>query len=150
MPTRAEPPSSGDVYITRQVHFNAGHRLYNAARSRAWNERTFGPCANANGHGHNYVLEATVRGQPDRETGYVMDLGDLKKVMEKAVVGPCDHRNLNKDVDFLRGVIPTAENLVVAFWGRIAPRIGAGALHSLRLYETPRNFAEYRGPRVGP
>lgn len=150
MPKLAEDPRAADVYVTKQVHFNAGHRLHNPARSRAWNERTFGPCANANGHGHNYVLEVTVRGRPDRATGYVLDLGDLKGILEKTVVGPCDHRNLNKDVDFLKGVIPTAENLVVAFWGRIAPRIRAGALHSVRLYETPRNFAEYRGPGVSP
>jgi 6-pyruvoyltetrahydropterin/6-carboxytetrahydropterin synthase len=150
MPMRAVLNSPGVVFVTRQVHFNAGHRLYNPARSKSWNERTFGPCANPNGHGHNYVLEATVRGEPDPETGYVIDLGDLKAILEKAVVVPCDHRNLNKDVDFLKGVIPTAENLVVAFWGRVAPRITAGVLHRLRLFETPRNFAEYLGPEVAP
>lgn len=141
---------SGAVLVTRQVHFNAGHRLYNPARSKGWNERTFGPCANANGHGHNYVLEATVEGRPDRETGYVIDLAELKRILHAAVVDPCDHRNLNKDVPFLKGVIPTTENLVVAFWGRIAPKIRRGRLHSLRLYETPRNFAEYRGPAYQP
>jgi 6-pyruvoyltetrahydropterin/6-carboxytetrahydropterin synthase len=145
---RAVHPKAGAVFVTRQVHFNAGHRLFNPARSRSWNERTFGPCANPNGHGHNYVLEATVRGQPDPETGYVIDLTDLKAILEKAVVAPCDHRNLNRDVDFLKGVIPTTENLVVAFWGRVAPRIKVGALHRLRLYETPRNFADYLGPGV--
>jgi 6-pyruvoyltetrahydropterin/6-carboxytetrahydropterin synthase len=150
MPKLAANPGAADVYVTRQVHFNAGHRLYNPARTRAWNERTYGPCANANGHGHNYVLEATVRGRPAKDTGYVIDLGKLKAILEKAVVGPCDHRNLNKDVDFLKGVIPTAENLVVAFWGRVAPRVRTGVLDSLRLYETPRNFAEYRGPGVSP
>jgi 6-pyruvoyltetrahydropterin/6-carboxytetrahydropterin synthase len=150
MPKLAETPGAADVYVTRQVHFNAGHRLYNPARTRAWNERTYGPCANANGHGHNYVLEATVRGRPDGDTGYVIDLGKLKGILEKAVGGPCDHRNLNKDVDFLKGVIPTTENLVVAFWGRVAPRVRTGVLHSLRLYETPRNFAEYRGPVDSP
>jgi 6-pyruvoyltetrahydropterin/6-carboxytetrahydropterin synthase len=146
MPTRKREIGPGDVFITRQVHFNAAHRLYNPSRGRLWNERTFGPCANPNGHGHNYVLEVTVRGQPDRQTGYVLDLGELKRIVERAVVGPCDHRNLNKDVDFLRGTIPTTENLVVAFWRRIAPRIKAGELHCVRLYETPRNFAEYLGP----
>jgi 6-pyruvoyltetrahydropterin/6-carboxytetrahydropterin synthase len=146
MPTRAKDTDPGDVYITRQVHFNAAHRLYNPARSRRWNERTYGPCANPNGHGHNYVLEATVRGRPDPQTGYVLDLSELKGILERAVVGPCDHRNLNKDVDFLRGTIPTSEHLVIAFWRRIAPRIKAGELHCVRLYETPRNFAEYRGP----
>lgn len=146
MPKNKDTEAAGEVYVTRQVHFNAGHRLFNPAKSAAWNARTFGPCSNPNGHGHNYVLEVTVRGAPDPETGYVLDLGDLKRIVERAVVVPCDHRNLNKDVDFLRGVIPTAENLAVAFWKRIAPRIRGAALHRLRLYETPRNFADYYGP----
>src|ERR1019366_10580457 len=114
MPKRAKRTPSvpaAEVFVTRQVHFNAGHRLYNPARSRTWNERTFGPCANPNGHGHNYVLEVTVRGRPDRATGYVIDLGLLKKIVQRAVVDPCDHRNLNVDVGFLRGVIPSTENL---------------------------------------
>ncbi|HZZ20788.1 MAG TPA: 6-carboxytetrahydropterin synthase [Opitutaceae bacterium] len=149
MPTRKVEPVAGEVLVTRQLHFNAGHRLYNPARSRAWNERMYGPCANPNGHGHNYVIEVTVSGLRDPETGYVIDLGVLKGIVEKAVIEPCDHRNLNKDVDFLKGVIPTAENLVVAFWGRIAPRIKSGTLHSVRLFETPRNSAEYRGPGGG-
>jgi 6-pyruvoyltetrahydropterin/6-carboxytetrahydropterin synthase len=146
MPTRKVESQTGEVHVTRQLHFNAGHRLYNAARGKAWNERVYGPCANPNGHGHNYVIEVTVRGVPDPETGYVIDLGELKRIVEKAVVEPCDHRNLNKDVDFLKGIIPTTENLVVAFWSRIAPRIKSGTLHSVRLFETPRNSAEYRGP----
>jgi 6-pyruvoyltetrahydropterin/6-carboxytetrahydropterin synthase len=146
MVKRKDNPDPGEVYVTRQVHFNAGHRLYNRARSRAWNARTYGPCANPNGHGHNYVLEVTVRGRPDPDTGYVLDLGELKRIVEQAVVIPCDHRNLNQDVAFLKGVIPTTENLVVAFWARIARLIPAGELHNLRLYETPRNFADYRGP----
>ncbi len=150
MPTRAKTPDPGDVFVTRQVHFNAAHRLYNPAKSRAWNERTFGPCANPNGHGHNYVLEVTVRGRPDPATGYVLDLGELKRILERTVTGPCDHRHLNRDVEFLRGIIPTTENLVVAFWRRIAPRLPAGELHSVRLFETPRNFAEYRGGGVPP
>lgn len=146
MRARKEDPGQGEVYVTRQVHFNAAHRLFNPSKGRLWNERTYGPCANPNGHGHNYVLEATVRGRPDPQTGYVIDLMELKRILRLAVTGPCDHRNLNKDVDFLKGTIPTVENLVVAFWRRIAPRIKAGELHCVRLYETPRNFAEYRGP----
>jgi 6-pyruvoyltetrahydropterin/6-carboxytetrahydropterin synthase len=150
--SRRVPPAprpaapSGEVSVTRQVHFNAGHRLHNPARGRAWNERTYGPCNYPHGHGHNYVLEVTVRGRPDPATGYVIDLGELKRIVEAAVVQPCDHRNLNVDVDFLRGVIPTAENLVVAFWAELAPRIRTGRLHRLRLFETPRNFADYSGP----
>jgi 6-pyruvoyltetrahydropterin/6-carboxytetrahydropterin synthase len=145
MAKKTQPKGAGDVFITRQVHFNAGHRLYNPAHTRAWNERTFGPCSNLNGHGHNYVLEVTVRGRPDPDTGYVLDLGELKRIIQRAIIDPCDHRNLNKDVDFLRKTIPTTENLVIAFWERLEPRIPSGKLYSVRLFETPRNFAEYRG-----
>lgn len=142
----ARRTAAPEVSVTRQVHFNAGHRLHNPARGKAWNERTYGPCNYVHGHGHNYVLEVTVRGRPDPATGYVIDLGELKRIVQRAVVDPCDHRNLNVDVPFLRGVIPTAENLVVAFWAEIAPRLRTGRLHCLRLFETPRNFAEYFGP----
>ena len=148
MPRIKDNSKGGEVFVTRQVHFNAGHRIFNHSRGARWNEKTYGPCSYPNGHGHNYVLEVTVRGRPDPETGYVLDLAELKRILERAVVGPCDHRNLNKDVDFLKGVIPTAENLVVAFWERIAPRIRVGKLHKVRLYETPRNFADYGGPEM--
>ena len=85
-------------------------------------------------------------GQPDPDTGYIMDLGALKRILHETVVDKCDHRNLNDEVDFLRGIIPSTENLVIAFWNEIEPRIKAGKLYSVRLYETPRNFAEYFGP----
>lgn len=134
------------VHVTRQVHFNAAHRLHNPAQSAEWNAQTFGPCNNPRWHGHNYVLEVTVKGTPDPATGYVIDLGALKDVLQSAVVDKCDHRNLNEEVDFLTGVIPSTENLVIAFWAQIAPRLPAGRLHCVRLYETPRNFAEYFGP----
>jgi len=139
------PADQGEVLVTRQVHFNSAHRLHNPARSRGWNRRQYGPCNEV--HGHNYVLEVTVAGVPDPATGYVIDLGDLKGIMNSAVADACDHRSLNDDVGFLRGVIPTTENLVVAFWRRLAPRLTRGRLHCVRLYETPRNFAEYFGPR---
>ncbi len=132
--------------VTRRVHFNAAHRLDNPAHDPAWNQRTFGPCNNPLWHGHNYVLEVSVRGVPDPQTGYVVDLGALKEVLESAVVSRCDHRNLNLEVEFLRDIIPTTENLVIAFWNEIAPRLPAGTLHRVRLYETERNFAEYFGP----
>lgn len=137
---------AGIVYITRQVHFNAAHRLHNPAKSQRWNEKQYGPCTNPHWHGHNYVLEVTIAGQPDPETGYILDLSELKRILHRAVVDRCDHRNLNQDVDFLRGIIPSTENLVIAFWREIEPRIKHGRLHSVRLYETPRNFAEYFGP----
>jgi 6-pyruvoyltetrahydropterin/6-carboxytetrahydropterin synthase len=140
-------PLTGIVSITRQVHFNSAHRLYNPAKSPAWNRKHYGLCANPNWHGHNYVLEATVRGQPDPETGYIIDLSELKHILHRAVVDKCDHRNLNNEVNFLRGINPSTENLVMAFWHEIAPLIPPpGRLHTVRLYETPRNFAEFLGP----
>ena len=152
-PTRRKPAAkrplvlAGTVFITRQVHFNSAHRLINPAKGKKWNEEKFGPCTNPHWHGHNYVLEVTVRGEPDAETGYVLDLAALKKILHRAVVDQCDHRNLNSDVPFLRGVIPTTENLVIAFWNEIAPHLPRTAkLHRVRLYETPRNVADYFGP----
>ena len=137
----------GTVFITRQVHFNSAHRLHNPTKSQAWNVKQYGLCTNPHWHGHNYVLEVTVRGEPDAETGYIVDLGELKRILHRAVVDPCDHRNLNTDVAFLRGIIPSTENLVIAFWHEIAPLLPpAATLHRVRLYETPRNFAEFLGP----
>jgi 6-pyruvoyltetrahydropterin/6-carboxytetrahydropterin synthase len=147
--TRAASRDTGPVYVTRQVHFNAAHRLYNRAFSRKWNDRQFGLCTSPRWHGHNYVLEATVCGLPDPDTGYVFDLARLRDILRRTVVDPCDHRNLNEEVPFLRGVIPTTENLVAAFWGQIEPRIRKGRLYRLRLFETPRNFADYYGPAPG-
>ena len=141
---------SGTVYITRQVHFNASHRLHNPGKSRRWNHEHYGECTNPHGHGHNYVLEVTVAGSPDPDTGYVMNLAQLKDILNEEVVDACDHRNLNEDVPFLKGVIPSTENLVIAFWQRIEPRIKAGRLHAVRLYETPRNFVEYLGAKTLP
>ncbi len=137
----------GTVFITRQVHFNSAHRLYNPEKSLAWNQEQYGLCTNPHWHGHNYVLEVTVRGQPDPETGYIVDLGHLKRILHRAVVDKCDHRNLNDEVGFLRGLIPSTENLVIAFWNEIAPHLPSAArLHRVRLFETPRNFADYYGP----
>lgn len=147
---RAPRALRGTVYITRQVHFNAAHRLYNPAKSQAWNTRQYGLCTNPHWHGHNYVLEVTVCGEPDPQTGYILDLAELKRVLHRAVVDKCDHHNLNDEVDFLRGIIPSTENLVIAFWEQIEPLLPAGRLHCVRLYETPRNFAEFFGPDQSP
>lgn len=149
-PVAAAFAAAGEVYVTRQVHFNAAHRLYNPAFSAKWNVAEFGLCANAHGHGHNYVLEVTVAGRPDPKTGYILNLADLKAVLQRRIVERCDHRHLNEEVDFLRRVIPTTENLVIAFWHELAPHLPAGRLHCVRLYETPRNFAEYFGPLNRP
>lgn len=133
------------VYVTRKVHFNAAHRLHNPEKSAAWNQETFGKCNSPNWHGHNYVLEVTVAGEPDPETGYVIDLGQLKRILEERIVEQVDHKNLNLDVPFLAGVLPSTENFVVAIWNELEGALPAGRLHVVRLYETERNFAEYRG-----
>src|SRR5438552_3777680 len=124
---------SGTVFITRQVHFNSAHRLYNPTKSQKWNVEKYGLCTNPHWHGHNYVLEVTLRGQPDPDTGYLLDLTELKRILYRAVVEPCDHHNLNDEVAFLRGIIPSTENLVIAFWNEIEPYIkGPAELHRVR------------------
>ncbi|MDX1421260.1 MAG: 6-carboxytetrahydropterin synthase [Rubricoccaceae bacterium] len=133
------------VYVTRKVHFNAAHRLHNPQRSEAWNRETFGPCNNPNWHGHNYELEVTVAGEPDPDTGYVVDLGELKRIVHERVVDQLDHRNLNLDVPWLHGMLPSTENVAVAIWQRLADAIPGGRLHEVTLRETPRNSATYRG-----
>lgn len=133
------------VYVTRKAHFNAAHRLHNPNKSDAWNRDMFGKCNNPNWHGHNYILEVTVAGEPDPDTGYVIDLGQLKKVMAERVVDKVDHANLNIDVDFMAGIMPSTENFVVAIWQQLEGALPAGKLHCIRLYETERNMAEYRG-----
>jgi 6-pyruvoyltetrahydropterin/6-carboxytetrahydropterin synthase len=133
------------VYVTRRATFSASHRLYNPNLSEEKNFEVFGKCANPNGHGHNYVLEVTVGGEPNSETGYVIDLSKLKLIIKQEILDKVDHKHLNHDVEFLRGVIPTAENIVKAFWAILAPRIPEGKLVSLRLRETENNIVEYRG-----
>ena len=134
------------VRITRRLHFSAAHRLARPEWSDDRNRRVFGDCANVNWHGHNYELEVTVSGPVDAETGYVMDLKDLKELVNRHVVDDLDHRNLNLDVPWLEGVIPSTENLVVMIWERIAPLIQPPAkLDRLILQETPRHWVEYSG-----
>lgn len=133
------------VYVTRVVHFNAAHRLHNPDRTDEWNRQTYGKCNNPNWHGHNYTMEVTVAGTPDPETGYVIDLGVLKQVIEETVLDKVDHANLNLDVDFMQGILPSTENFVVVIWRQLAGALPAGRLHAIRLYETERNMAEYRG-----
>lgn len=133
------------VYVTRRVHFNAAHRLHNPHFSDEWNKATFGDCNHINWHGHNYELEVTLAGDPNPDTGYLYDLGKLRALIEERIVKPCDHRNLNLDVPFLHGIIPSAENLVVAFWQQLAEVLPQGLLHRIRLYETARNVATYYG-----
>jgi 6-pyruvoyltetrahydropterin/6-carboxytetrahydropterin synthase len=133
------------VRVTRRVHFSAAHRLNSPSLSDAENERLYGPCSNPNWHGHNYEMDVTVEGEIDPATGYVLDLKRLREVAEEVVVRDLDHRNLNLDVRWLEGVIPSTENLVVAIWNRLAPEVPSGRLVRLVLWETPRNSVEYTG-----
>ena len=134
-----------DVTVTRRLMFNAAHRVHNPALSDDENTRLFGKCNNPNWHGHNYTLDVSVRGPIDARTGYVVDLGLLKRLVEERVVNQIDHRNFNLDVAFMRDVIPTSENIVVAIWRELEPAIRPGRLARLVLWETPNNYVEYAG-----
>lgn len=136
------------IFVTRKAHFNAAHRLHNPDKSEGWNRDVFGKCNHPNWHGHNYILEVTVAGEPDPDTGYVIDLGILKEIISKKILDPCDHRNLNMDVPFLKGKITSTENLVKEFYHQLKEEVenasSEGAvLYSVLLYETERNSAEY-------
>lgn len=136
------------IYVTRRAKFSASHRLYNPTFSDERNEEVFDKCNNIRGHGHNYVLDVTVKGLADPETGYVIDLKRLADLLDEKIVDHVDHRHLNYDVDFLEGIIPTVENLVVLFWQRLEGKLPSGELHSIRLWETDNNVAEYYGEPV--
>jgi 6-pyruvoyltetrahydropterin/6-carboxytetrahydropterin synthase len=133
------------VTITRRLLFNAAHRVHNPALSEAENKSLFGKCNNPNWHGHNYMLDVSVRGEVDERTGYVIDLGLLKRIVEHEVIDKVDHKNFNLEVDFMRGVIPTTENIVVAIWRVLEPAIAPARLTRLVLWETPNNYVEYDG-----
>ena len=129
-----------DVLVSRRDTFNAAHELRDPGLSDEENRRVFGKCANL--HGHNYVLEVVVAGEIDAATGYVLDLKHLAEVMSRRVIVDVDHRNLNSDVPWLEGIIPTAENLAVAFWERMRSELPAGSLRTVRVWETDKNWAE--------
>ena len=138
-------PPKPQVTVTRRLHFSAAHRVHNPAMSEEENRRVFGKCNNPHWHGHNYILDVSVIGPLDEQTGFVMDLGRVKQVVEEHVIGPVDHRNLNLEVEFLRGVNPTTENLVVAFWRVLEPALRPARLARLVLWETVNNYVEYDG-----
>lgn len=132
--------------VTRRLHFSAAHRLARDDWDAERNERTFGLCSSPNWHGHNYELDVTVEGEVDPETGFVLDLKVLRDLVEEVVIRDLDHRNLNLDVPWLFGVLPTTENLVVAIWDRLVDGLPPGVrLSRLVLWETPRNYVEYTG-----
>ena len=137
------------IFISRKEHFNAAHKLYNPNWSKEKNTEVFGPCANENWHGHNFEMIVTVKGTPDPETGFVVDLKALSTVIRKEVIDKLDHKNLNLDVDFMQGKMASCEILIMEIWKILEPAVNAltatGKLHSIRLYETPRNYVEYFG-----
>ena len=139
------------IYISRKEHFNAAHKLYNPKWSKEKNEEVFGPCANENWHGHNYELIVTVKGDIDKETGYVVDLKELSTLLKTEIVDVFDHKNINLDVECMKGKMASTENIIIAMWDLIVDKVNDMSketnctLYSLKLYETPRNFVEYRG-----
>ena len=135
------------IYITRKENFNAAHKLARADWSLEKNKEVFGKCANPNWHGHNYQLFVTVKGEVDPETGFLVDLKWLKKVINTNVIDKLDHQNLNLDVDFMKDKLASTENLAIAIWDILNPFMVAEGvvLHSVKLYETENNFVEYLG-----
>ncbi len=133
------------VYVTRRETFSAAHRLYNPSYSDEKNLEIFGKCSNPNWHGHNYVLEVTVAGEPDPETGFVIDLKILKNIISENVLMKVDHKNLNIETDFMKNIIPSAENIAKAIYHRLKDKLPSGKLYSVKLFETEKNIVEYRG-----
>jgi 6-pyruvoyltetrahydropterin/6-carboxytetrahydropterin synthase len=133
------------VYLIRRVSFSASHRLWSKQLTESENYAIYEKCANPNGHGHNYVLEVTVGGTPNPQTGMVLNLTELKDVINEQVVKWVDHKHLNYDVPWLEGSIPTTEVLVVKFWERLVSAFPKGMLYEVKLYETENNVAIYRG-----
>ena len=135
------------IYVTRREVFSASHRLFNQNFSSEENQRVYGKCNNQNGHGHNYILEVVVAGELDTATGYLIDLKLLKEIIYENVIRKVDHKNLNPDVDFLAGTIPTSENIAVGIWNQLVDTIPSGKLFSVKLYETENNYVEYKGEK---
>ncbi len=135
------------IFLTRKEHFNAAHKLCRDDWSDEKNKEVFGKCANANWHGHNFDLFVTVKGNPDPETGFVVDLKTLSVIIKEHIVEELDHKNLNLDVPFMKGVMPSTENLAIKIWEILYPLVQSErcVLHCVKLYETENNFVEYYG-----
>jgi 6-pyruvoyltetrahydropterin/6-carboxytetrahydropterin synthase len=135
------------VYVTRVEHFNAAHKLFNEQWTLEKNQEVFGKCANENWHGHNYELHVTVKGQVNPETGFIMNAKELGDLMKDVVVDKVDHRNLNLDVEFMKGKFTSVENFAIAIWNELEPEIKKHGvqLHCVKLIETLRIYVEYYG-----
>ena len=135
------------IYLTRRERFSAAHRMFKPEWSDEQNMEVFGKCSNPNWHGHNYILFVTVKGEPDAENGFVINMNTLKKIIHDKIIVKVDHKNLNIDVDFMKGLIATTENLAIAIWDELSgPIRKTGAiLHCVRIEETENNSIEYYG-----
>lgn len=136
------------VYVSRKEHFNAAHRLFNPAWSKEKNEEVFGKCANEYYHGHNFEIIVTVKGDPNPDTGFVIDMKVLGDIIKEEIIERIDHKNINLQVDIFKDKIPSCEIMVIEFWKILEPRIAAvsnGKLHYIKLIETNKNFVEYYG-----
>ncbi len=133
------------IYLTRKCEFSASHYYHNPEFTPEENQRVFGKCNNPHGHGHNYTLELTVKGRVDSRTGFVIDLKDLKEILNREVLDVMDHRFLNKEVPEFAKAIPTTENIAVAIWNRLGSKLKIAELHRVRVYETPDLFVDYYG-----
>ena len=139
------------VHVSRKEHFNAAHKLYNPAWSKEKNTEVFGACANENWHGHNFELYVTIKGNPDPDTGFIFDAKQLGKLVQERIIEKLDHRNLNEDVDFMKGKMCSIENLVIGIWNELQPCLPESApLHCLKLVETAKIYVEYYGEQALP
>ena len=134
------------VFLTRLEHFNAAHKLYNPNWDKEKNEAVFGQCANENWHGHNYELYVTIKGKPDKKTGFLFDVKKFSLIIKENILDALDHKNLNVDVPFLKGKMCSTENVAIAIWKQLKPQLPKNVkLHCVKLYETPRIYVEYYG-----
>lgn len=133
------------VFVTKRLTFSASHRLHNPNFSDEWNKEIFDKCNNPNGHGHNYIVEVTIAGEPNPDTGYVIDLKMLKKIVENVIIDKVDHKHLNTDVEFMQNLIPSVENIAIAFWKELENKIPNGKLYRIKIWETENSYVEYFG-----
>ena len=135
------------IFVTRRERFNAAHKMWNPKWDEAKNIAVFGKCANKNWHGHNYELFVTVKGTPNEDTGYCVDLKEVSKIVKEKAIEKLDHKNINLDVDFMHGKLASTENMAIAIWEQIEQRITdfGATLHGVKLCETENNYVEYFG-----
>lgn len=136
------------TFVERRARFCAAHRLHNPHKPEKWNKKMYGKCNYENWHGHNYKIKTTVAGEVNSDTGFIINFDTLSAIVEEQIIEKCDHKNLNLDVDFLQGIIPSTENLVKSFYKQLEGPINAvtddsSFLFSVKLSETERNTAEY-------